>query len=184
MQPQSPGIHFVFRSHLKLESYTAEKLATILKKLNAGKSNNKSKRLESLKAYFNARDDEIKQCIGADYYGSSKFLGIEIVLKNDTIREVDNICVLLKGGKKIVRSRNKVCESKYSLNDEKVTISLMDISESEAKSAVEKLYPKEKITGELGKYIGKIDSRIDELQKYQKQIEANPCRFVFIHDLF
>jgi hypothetical protein len=182
---ESMDIDVVFRSHLFIENkyYTAAKLAIIGRKLSTGTSNNKTERLKRLRDYFDARDDELKQCIEKnDHHCNSGVLGIEFVFKNDANRDDNNICVILKGGRQMITPRRSVCKSKC--DEKEFPISLLDISEAEAKTIFEKLYRKENIRRKFDDYIARIDDYIDELQKYQEKMVNNPCRFALIHDLF
>jgi hypothetical protein len=175
----------VFRSDLDIRNkyYTAAKLATIGKKLSTGTSNKKAERLERLKSYFDARDDELKKCINnTEYHCNSGVLGIEFVFKNDANRDANNICVILKRGSQMKVPRRSVCKSKC--DEKEFPISLLQMSEAEAKTVFENLNPKEKIHGSRNDYIAGIDHYIEELEEYQSKMDSSFCRFALVHDLF
>ena len=180
---QSSNVDVVLRSHLSIENkyYTAAKLATMGKKLSTGTSNRKTERLLRLKAYFDARDDELNKYFENDDHDSG-ILGIEFVFQNDQNRDDNNICVILKGGKQMTVPRRSVCESKYG--EKEFPIQILEMSEERAKTIFENLYPKETIVKNFDGYISRIDNFIDDLQKDQNGTESNPCRFALIHDLF
>ena len=182
---ESMKYDIVFCSHLSIESkyYTAAKLAIIGRKLSTGTSNNKTERLKRLRDYFDARDDELKQCVeNNDHHRNSGVLGIEFVFKNDANRDDNNICVTLKGGRQMIIPRRSVCKSKC--NEKEFPISVLDISEADAKTIFERLYWKEDIRRKIDDYITRIDHYIDKVQKCQEDMAKTPCRFALIHDLF
>ncbi len=180
---QSSNVDVVLRSHLCIENkyYTAAKLATMGKNLSTGTSNSKTERLLRLKAYFDARDDELNKYFENDDHDSG-ILGIEFVFQNDQNRDDNNICVILKGGWQMTIPRRSVCESKYG--EKEFPIKILEMSEERAKTIFENLYPKETIVENFDGYISRIDNFIDDLQKDQDGTESNPCRFALIHDLF
>mmetsp|Transcript_20230 Transcript_20230/g.45993 ORF Transcript_20230/g.45993 Transcript_20230/m.45993 type:complete len:710 (+) Transcript_20230:52-2181(+) len=178
-------VDVVVRSHLNIENkyYTAAKLAIIGKNLSTGTSNNKKQRLERLKAYFNARHEELKKCIENIHHEcNSSILGVELLLKNDANRALNDICLILRGGRKLTVPRRSVCKSKH--NDNEFSTSLLRINNAEAKSIVQKLYRKEGMKTEPEDYIDKIDKFIDGLHNPQDKNESKPCRFALVHDLF
>ena len=186
----SLDFEIVLRSDLYTENkyYTAAKLATIGKELNTGKDRNRTTRLEKLKAYFNARDGELKENLKntfREYSNNTGILGIEIFLKDDENPDINNITMILKGGKKLTRPRTNVCESGYE------QCQILELSEVEAKCIYEKLYPKAMmIETKNDNYIQRIDDIIDRIQKDhgmlvsdRQKMEINLCRFALIHDL-
>ena len=178
--PESQGCDVVFRSDL--QSFTAEKLKTLCKTLCTGISNKKSVRLERLKAYFDARDDELKTYVEKDNHNcNEKILGIEFIFKDDTKRDANNIYVIMRGGKQMKIRRTSVCQSKC--NEQEFSVFPQLTSEDEAKFLFEKLYRKERMETYLKNYIGKIDELINDLENNER-LKTNPCRFVLIHNLF
>uniref|UniRef100_A0A7S4EEX2 Uncharacterized protein n=1 Tax=Pseudo-nitzschia australis TaxID=44445 RepID=A0A7S4EEX2_9STRA len=168
--------------HIDNKYFTAAKLAKIGQLLGSGKSKHKPARLKSLRAYFNARDDELKQIFEENTgheYNNDGVLGIEIDLKNDETRDINNICVILKGGRKMLVSRRSVCLSKYG--DKEFPPSVLTLSEADAKCIFEMLCRKDMIETEPNSYIKKIDEYIDWIQSKRAN---DQCRFALIHDLF
>ena len=174
----------VLLSDLRIDNknFTAAKLKILGKSLSTGMSNNKPARLESLIAYFNARDDELKQIFEekTDHeYNNYGVFGIEIVLKNDQTRDINDICVILKGGRKMIVRRKSVCQSKYG--DKESPPSVLTLNEADAKCVFEMLCRKDMIETKSDSYIKKIDEYIDWIQSKRVNDE---CRFALIHDFF
>ena len=175
----------VFDSHLCLSNkyYTASKLATIGKKLSTGTSSSKTERMERLKGYFDARNDELNKFFETEkHHFDSAILGVEFLFKNDPSRDDNSICVILKGGKQMTAPRRSVCESKYGKKE--FHIKILQVSETKAKAIFESLYPKETNVQTFNDCISGIDDFIDGLQKDQNEMKCSPCRFALVHDLF
>lgn len=179
---KSLDVDVVFRSHLYIENkhYTASRLAIIGKKLSTGTSNSKTERLEKLKSYFNAREDELKKIIGeTDNYCNSGILGVEFVFKSDVNQDDNAIRLVLRGGRKMTLPRRSVCKSK---NDFPLVPVL--ISEAEAKTIFEKFYGRTQNKRNFDKdYIDIIYDYIDHLHQHELRTDSNSCQFALIHDL-
>lgn len=180
---KSVDIDVVFRSHLYIENkhYTASRLAIIGKKLSTGTSNSKTERLEKLKAYFDAREHELKKIIEkTDNYCNTGILGVEFVFKSDVNQDNNVICLILRGGRKMTIPRRSVCKSKYDL-----PLVPLQISKAEAKTIFEKFYRRTQMKRNFDKdYINAIYDHIDHLHRCELRTERNSCRFALIHDLF
>ena len=165
---------------------TVAKMKPILKKLSITVPNQKPKMLINLQDYFDARDKELKEFLKDEYRPGMGILGIEIMFlkdDNDPHFDINNIKVILKGGRYMILPRTNVCMPKCDTGEFSGIGPINKLSGAEAKCVYEKLY-RETVTDGLkidNNYIDMIDQYIDKLQK---DGENTACIFALIHDFF
>jgi hypothetical protein len=165
---------------------TVAKMKPILKKLSITVPNQKPKMLINLKAYFDARDKELKEILKDEYRPGMGILGIEIIFlkdQDDPRCDINYIKVILKGGRYMTMQRTNVCMAKCGTGEFAGIGPIDELTGAEAKRVYEKLY-RETVIDESkidNNYIDMIDQYID---KIPKDGENTACIFALIHDFF